>query len=418
MSNFKINTNTIESLENDFYKYVIDINNYNSDAQKILKELRTIDSFGFTDDRGISQQLDEDAELMDLFGEALGRINARYLAAEKKFVEVSVDKVVTDTKKGDDAGDKGKSNDEALKRVLNNIKGLVKWAKQLSDDKGEQKEYGVLGGLISYLMGLYDFCSGEKKGTEGLKDWYKLVDKSCGLWDKLYELAKFKTGVEYEWAPVISAVGDFSGLVASIVDLTDNEYNTPFGWIGGILDLGNDATDLTTGIIGGGTYSEAGLWGVFAKTLFTYYSQCALSADEHLADGEWDIMHDTPAVACDGAVCALCAMIEGLSLGLISEKTTGVSGKEISQDLQDWAASVGKAIGYVILGDSESAFNEDIKAIYKLAEVVSLGKISEENTGVSADEVSNNIKNWAAKTGKDIGQWLLNNNLAQYWPFK
>ncbi len=388
VSNFDIRTNEVKVHMRYFGKYAGETQNYRNEVDVILKNVFQSNSFGMSARTyQLTTDLDQRVFETKLLETQLEKVVQRYQDAEKKNCGYEY-KNAENKPDNDYIYDGGK-------QILNIIKGLMKWGKELTDNEGNKNQYGFLSGLIGYLVNLYDFNKADKNGTDGWKKWLKLVDSSTGLWEKLYDFADAKYELNWKGVPIISAIGDVSSLIASIVDLSDNEYNTAFGWIGGILGLGNDATDVVTGIIGGGTYSGAGLWGVFAKTLFTYYSQMALSADEYLVDGEWDLLGDTPAMFCDAGVCALYEMIDGLTLGLISENTTGTSGVEISRDLQEFAKSDGRYIRFMLDGKADLACDEGVYSLYKLIEALSLGTVSEETTGVTAYEISTNFKNWA-----------------------
>lgn len=296
------------------------------------------------------------------------------------------------------------NGDDTEKRIKDIVKALLGIKSKAGDNKADKERASAAKSFISYMDSLDSFFTGDKAGMTGVTNFLGLTSDSVGFWDSLYNLAK----VQYEpmikagkgvglFSPMgvkgagcISFVGDTIGLFGKVMDTVTGEYDNAWEAAGEYLGIGGDV--FKTGQSGKefydlmnnvdkvskskGLYSEAGLWVTFADTCFSTLSQVSLSIGEYSADGKWT-MEDTAATMIDSSVSGLYAIIEGLSFGLLSESTTGVSAKDISNTIQENAKKMGRDIGNFIVSlrnDPISALiDASVSGIYDMAKRMSFG---------------------------------------------
>ena len=248
---------------------------------------------------------------------------------------------------------------------LSALKALFKWADKL----GISSQSGLAGSGLSYVDALYAFFSGDMKGLTGAQDWCRLGDKSIGLWTDFYDyLNKFYNGSGTLFSAAnqtkvagIGLAGSLIGLCGAAAGVADTIQNTDnmgtAGKIGHILGLGDEVTDVagSAAKLGGlgkgkGLYTPLSKYLTIAKGYTAFASQGFLSYEKYMADGVWD-MEDTAATGVDSSVAGLYAMVDSLTFGLISEDTTGVSAEEISESLKDFGKETGSRAGNYIKND-------------------------------------------------------------------
>ncbi len=113
--------------------------------------------------------------------------------------------------------------------------------------------------------------------------------------------------------------------------------------------MGDTTTNITTT---DGLYSPLTFYSTIAKSYLSAFSQGFTSYEKYSADGVWDL-GDTGKTGIEFGVTGLYSMLNSLSFGLISEKTTGVSAEEISTGIENWATDVGTGAGNYIVNDPE-----------------------------------------------------------------
>ena len=255
---------------------------------------------------------------------------------------------------------------------------LIKLLLSLSSKIGISDTAGITNKGISYLESLYQFFTGDKKGLTGAEDLFNLGDKSISLWKGFYDYLKEfynETGNIFSISnqkkvEKLGLVGDIFGLVSSAFNTADKINNTEgigtAGIIGEVLNGGNNIVDIwsdievlkhmgdtTTNITTtDGLYSPLTFYSTIAKSYLSAFSQGFTSYEKYSADGVWDL-GDTGKTGIEFGVTGLYSMLNSLSFGLISEKTTGVSAEEISTGIENWATDVGTGAGNYIVNDPE-----------------------------------------------------------------
>ncbi len=255
---------------------------------------------------------------------------------------------------------------------------LIKLLLSLSSKMGISDTAGITNKGISYLESLYQFFTGDKKGLTGAEDLFNLGDKSISLWKGFYDYLKEfynETGNIFSISnqkkvEKLGLVGDIFGLVSSAFNTADKINNTEgigtAGIIGEVLNGGNNIVDIwsdievlkhmgdtTTNITTtDGLYSPLTFYSTIAKSYLSAFSQGFTSYEKYSADGVWDL-GDTGKTGIEFGVTGLYSMLNSLSFGLISEKTTGVSAEEISTGIENWATDVGTGAGNYIVNDPE-----------------------------------------------------------------
>ncbi len=272
-------------------------------------------------------------------------------------------------------GDSRSAEDNAGKRLLEIVNALLGLTSKTGNNSSRKKGSAAAKSLISYICSLYDFYTGDKKGVTGAVDLMDVASDSAGFWESLYKFAKVKYKEQIDLGKgvglfsdkgqkgvgCISFAGDVTGLISKLIDATVKEYDNWWETVGEYLGIGGnlfktgqsgkDLWNLFHGVkpeISKGLYSPAALWGIFADTCFSTFSQVFTSIGEYSADGKWTT-DDTAATLVDTSVSGLYAIIKGLSFGTVSEKTTGISAQDISDYLQNWAKEKGRDIGEFIL---------------------------------------------------------------------
>ena len=276
-----------------------------------------------------------------------------------------VGQITKDKRKKPDLG----SVISSISDVLKNLFGFLK---EVTDGKPSARS-GLMKNIISYIQSSVDFWAGDKKGTDGVVNYLDYTKDSIGLWNGLYKLfqKKYKDLIDagkgtdiftdgwIEKGGLLSFAGSSVGFLSSYIEAFKKDYNGAEGIIANFLDTGNDGVDavvsaknysdlLQGAASASGPYTAAGLYGVLAKTGISTVSQVFRSIDDYKADGEWTV-EDTAATMVDSSVSGLYAMLSGLTFGFVSEKTTGVSAKDISNSLIEGAKNIGKGIGNFIL---------------------------------------------------------------------
>ncbi|MBR1707274.1 MAG: hypothetical protein IJ719_00405 [Clostridia bacterium] len=369
-----------EEVEN----YISRLNEIDSEMQNVQKQIKSIIStadpsvmevrFGF----GVVEDvLDDYAKDASKYGDksrrlssALNRVSTIIMSAEKELAKgIKED----GTKSGEldwnslaaaiGAGHTGQS--------ISLLKALLKIG-----DKSDSSDIAGLGAEgIAYLQAVYKFFAGDKKGLTGARDLFNLGDKSVSSWTELYDYLKdnktdgiFSLTNQKRVATLDIAGGAF-GLVSSAFDVANTIKSGDAGTagiIGEIIGAGDSAVDIWGGVeklihVGDeaanittreGLYSPLSLYSTTAKGYLSAVSQGFKSYDKYTADGSFTVM-DAGRTGVESSVKGLYSMVEGLSFGFLSEDTTGVSADEVSQAIEDFAEDTGTKAGQYVLDNPE-----------------------------------------------------------------
>lgn len=248
------------------------------------------------------------------------------------------------------------------------LKTYLKWL----DKSGYDDKAGITGGFLSYSESLYNFFTGNMTGLTGAKDWLDLGDKSIGLWTDFYDYLKafyngkgdiFSLASQSNIAK-IGIGGNIFGLISDLCGAADNISNPErigsAGIIGELFGISDNAIDIWHGAekvknIGdtakNGIYSPLMLYTTIAKGYLSAIGQGFTSYEKYSADGSWDL-GDTAATAIESSVSGLYKMVSTLTFGLISEDVTGVSAEEVSSYLEESCGNIGINAADYIKNDS------------------------------------------------------------------
>lgn len=304
--------------------------------------------------RTAAEQIEKEANGTKAMYTGLEEVIRRYEQTEKGNTER------IPPKKAD--GDKDPSGNQLLAR----IKALLSLA-----DKTKTSDISGLGkDGISYLESLYKFLTGDKRGLTGAEDWFDLGDKSIGIWTEFYDYLKILYNEHGDTFSLknqrsvagLEITGGFLGLFSSIFGMADYISNTedigPAGIMGEILGGGDDVVDIWSGAeklkhmgdtatnitTKNGLYSPLSFYSAIAKGYLSAASQGFKSYEKYATDGSWD-SNDAAKTGVEFGVSGLYSMVDALTFGLLSDKTTGITSDDISGFLENWAADIGKQAG-------------------------------------------------------------------------
>ena len=156
----------------------------------------------------------------------------------------------------------------------------------------------------------------------------------------------------------VSVIGDLFGLGGDLFDAMDSGKN-PTGadknaaFIKStthVVDMGTDIYDWVSKADTKGMYTPAGIYGTIASSYIESGSVAYKDIMKMKADGQWTI-DDTAQTMLDSSTAGLYKMIDKLSFGLISEKTTNVSAQQISDTLKNGAVKWGTDAGMRVVND-------------------------------------------------------------------
>lgn len=320
----------------------------------------------------INSSANQIAQKLRLYDEILRKYHAFLNDAYSEYVKLDQFESIKSTNLTSSVLNKKASEENTDSQFLALIKSLLSWG----DKTGTSDKAGLGKDGLSYLESLYNFFSGDKSGLTGAEDWFDLGDKSIGLWTEFYDYLKDfynETGNTFSVANQKSVAG--LGIASGIFGLISSAFGTAdtinsdnigtAGVIGEILGGGKNVVDIWGGVeklkhIGDtatnittkeGLYSPLSFYSTIAKGYISAFSQGFTSYEKYAADGVWDV-DDTAKTGVEFAVSGLYSMINSLSFGLISEKTTGITADNVSESLESWAGDVGTKAGNYILNDA------------------------------------------------------------------
>lgn len=253
------------------------------------------------------------------------------------------------------------SPDEEKDPVIGLIKAYLKYL-----DKTDQNDAaGLVKDIIEYWEDLKKFFGGQMTGLTGAQDLCDLGKSSSAVWTALYSLLKtfdptktkdFIGNFAKQWgkpAAGVDIIGSGLGYVNGLLELLETKGESGYQTAAAFIDLIGDGADVVKSVhdfqtvgelASGNLYTPAGLYAILAKTVSDTTSQFIKSYEKYSADGDFD-MNDLSEVMIDGSVKGLYTMFSKLTFGIISEDTTGVSAEDISNGLKSFAKDLGTNIG-------------------------------------------------------------------------
>lgn len=275
---------------------------------------------------------------------------------------------------GGSVGSRGETQtDNSFSQYVNFIKS---WLSYFDGNGNPFAGFGKTG--LSYLESLISFFTGDMRGLTGAKDWFDLGDNSIGLWSGLYDYLKdFYNGAGGLFNEAnqrvmggIGIIGDLYGLASKVFGAADNINNAgrigPAGIIGEILGGGGSLVDIWSDVVKishigdkaanittkTGLYSPLSFYTTIAKSYTDAIAQAFKSYDKYTADGKFDL-GDIANTGMDLSIKGLYSMVDSLSFGLLSEKTTGVSAEQVAQVYKNFGQTIGNNAGNYILSHPE-----------------------------------------------------------------
>lgn len=279
---------------------------------------------------------------------------------------ISVDSDVTGSGGGGGGGGRGGASSEKSDEDI--VEGLIKAWLTLMEKGYKMPGAAFMSKALSYFDSLKKFFTGDMTGLTGASDFCSLAKNSTKLWDALYKSLKNNDPAGFlekqfgKSAAGIAIIGSFLGLAGKTLEAFNSDSTTFGGKVADFLDAGAEGFGLGKSVYdfrhladlknSKGLYTEGGLWVIFGETTTSAIAQFIRSAAEYSADGVWDL-GDTAATGIDGSVVGLEKMISSLTFNMISAETFGTSAEEISQNMKDWAGNTGINAGNYILQHSD-----------------------------------------------------------------
>lgn len=259
------------------------------------------------------------------------------------------------------------------------VMGLIKAYLIYLDKIGKNDSAGFVKSLIDYWEKLKDFYGGQMRGFTGAEELCSLGKSSCSLWKALYSILKagdpskskdFIGNFATQWGKTAAGVGIIGkgfGFSEGLLELAETwDKSTLQQWAAG-LDLFGDGADLVkavddfqrAGQITNGLYTPVGLYAIVAKATGSTLSQFMESYEQYSADGVFDL-GDLGATGIDGSIEGIYSIISGLTFGIISEDTIGISAEDISGSIKSAAEKTGNRAGQYIVDHPElnEAYNK------------------------------------------------------------
>lgn len=244
------------------------------------------------------------------------------------------------------------SPEELVNRMLELAKALLK-----VDDGDPEKDIGGLAAsLLSYLKKLAELVDGDaENGLVLSSEALELASGSVDLWDKLAELLKYF----YELKDIpgveeVGLIGKLCALIASILEAVGKDYDSVGEQIGeAIKKIGGSITDLGAVIyklLEKGATAAVSIYAGIAKAILASYGQFIESLEEYAKDGSFDL-GDVADTGVDVAIEGLAALISTATLGIISENTTGMTAEEVRDKLKESADQLGKDAAEYIMNN-------------------------------------------------------------------
>lgn len=288
-------------------------------------------------------------QLTEIVNPFNGRFTAEYMG---KTLGTLLDDALVSTNEVEETTIDEESPEELVNRMLELAKALLK-----VDDGDPEKDIGGLAAsLLSYLKKLAELVDGDaENGLVLSSEALELASGSVDLWDKLAELLKYF----YELKDIpgveeVGLIGELCALIASILEAAGKDYDSVGEQIGeAIKKIGGSITDLGAVIyklLEKGATAAVSIYAGIAKAILASYGQFIESLEEYAKDGEFDL-GDVADTGVDVAIEGLAALISTATLGIISENTTGMTAEEVREKLKESADQLGKDAAEYIMNN-------------------------------------------------------------------
>lgn len=223
--------------------------------------------------------------------------------------------------------------------------------------------FGYMGSFFSFFSDIFGGGS-DVYGTSA--DLCDLGKDSINLWEGIYKVLTPddpQIAKQYKnlWGAKVAGAGIVASVIGMVGKITEAIGNNgtwgekASSWIDAVGESGDIAESiynlkhLADDTKTKGIYTKEGLWLTFADTCFSVLSQTTKSVDKYYQDGSWD-WNDTAATGIDISICGLNEIASGLTFGLVTtESVFGMTPEELSQGIQNFAGKLGKEIGNFIV---------------------------------------------------------------------
>lgn len=229
------------------------------------------------------------------------------------------------------------------------IKAILKYKEKFNDDENA----GISWGFLNYMEGLRNFWDERSEA-----DFFDLGQSSSELWTAYYEYLSKQDSTELfekKWGKRVAGVsvaGSIMGLISAVYDTAEQDNDTFSKKWDSTFDILEEGTDVIKDgyewwnyeeLLKGkeGIHSTAGKYAILAKTLFSVAGQAGKSIERYSEDGSWS-MDDTARTMIESSVAGLESMVSGLTFGIISAETFGVSVDDICKNLEDGTQNLGQ----------------------------------------------------------------------------
>lgn len=337
-------------------------------------------------------QVSKEKMAVDALREGFAEIIAQYNKAETANIEKLVANAVEQTTNVDQGVNEGSATEEKffdwLIEKYEDFFGkdgdswspaeLLKKYLTAREKIGGDSSAGLQKEFLSYIESLCDFLFGDKQGLSGAKDLCDLTSASSGLWNGLYKffrnfdatrssesigLFAEKWGRTSAW---VSLFGRGAGVFGAFMDAFDTEGKTNGEIAAGGVETIDDIAKLWQSIYDFNNYKNAsnpaltaaGKYVVVAESAVSFISQAIKSTEKYSADGKYD-MGDLGATGIDSSVAGLYTMTDSIigffTFGLFSLDQTGLSAEEISTNIKNYANEWGTRAGNLIVSNPSMA---------------------------------------------------------------
>ncbi|MDO5138651.1 MAG: hypothetical protein Q4D71_09395, partial [Oscillospiraceae bacterium] len=256
-----------------------------------------------------------------------------------------------------------------------NLADLIsKYEKEVKNHKTGSSILGLGVNATRYLESLYNLYHGDRKSLPA--NACDLTDSSCNVWNGIYNLVEQKNKDLFKYVDAagehstpygaklsnisnsVSILGESAAWAGDILKIFDDEKNqTGADKNAALISSTSHGVEIATTIYDwkskadtAGLYTPAKIYGTIAESYIETGSVAYKDIRKLYADGEWSV-DDTTQTMLDSSTAGLYKMVETLSFGLVSEKTTGLSAQQVSDHLQAGAKKWGTDAGNRVVND-------------------------------------------------------------------
>lgn len=245
------------------------------------------------------------------------------------------------------------TQEELVARMLELAKALLK----INDEDSNQKD---IGGLVasfgSYYQKLVECCDGDAENAWVIySEAFELTETGINGWEEFLKLLKYYYDLKkIPGEDVVGLSGDFLSIIAAILEAIGKDYDTVGERIGeAIKNIGGSITDFGAAILKmleKGASAAVSIYAGIAKAILASYGQFIESLEEYAKDGSFNL-GDVADTGVDVAVAGLAALISTVTKGIISENTTGITEEEVREQLKNSADQLGKDAAEYIMNN-------------------------------------------------------------------